>query len=131
MAAELTEGEAKQAQSLLSIFDEQDAAGQHKFNDDEVRHVLPLLILGAELKVADCSEPVQELLGEFVHEAELNLNDPPEKLSAQIKAFYVKNPAEPALMGAVAGFLRNPATAVAAAERAAARVGGGWSPKKK
>ncbi len=130
MAAELTEGEARQAQSLLSIFDEQDAAGQHKFSDDDVRHVLPLLILGAELKVADCSPPVQELLGEFVHEANLNLNDAPEKVSAQIKAFYSQNPADPALMGAVAGFLRNPASAAAAAERAAARVGSGWSPKK-
>lgn len=130
MAAELTEGEARQAQSLLSIFDEQDADGQHKFTDDDVRHVLPLLILGAELKVSDCSPPVQELLGEFVLEARLNLNDAPEKVSAQIKAFYSQNPAEPALMGAVAGFLRNPASAAAAFERAAARVGGGWAPKK-
>ena len=128
--AELTEAEARQAQSLLGIFDEQDAAGQHKFSDDDVRHVLPLLILGAQLKVSDCSPQVQELLGEFVLEADLNLNDAPEKVSAQIKTFYTQNPADPALMGAVAGFLRNPAAAAAAAERAAARVGDGWSPKK-
>lgn len=130
MAAELSEGEAQQAQSLLSIFDEQDSDGQHKYSDDDVRHVLPLLILGAELKPTDCSEAVQELLGEFVLEARLNLNDAPEKVSAQIKAFYTQNPAEPALMGAVSGFLRNPAAAAAAVQRAAARVGDGWSPKK-
>lgn len=130
MAAELSEGEARQAQSLLSIFDEQDAAGQHKFSDDDVRHVLPLLILGAELKTSDCSPPVQELLGEFVLEANLNLDDAPEKVSAQIKAFYTQHPVDPGLMGAVAGFLRNPASAAAAAERAAARVADSWTPKK-
>lgn len=128
--AELTQQDADHAQTLLSIFDEQDAAGQHKFSDDDVRHVLPLLVLGTQLPVAECSPAVKELMGEFVVEAGLNLNDPPEKLSAAIKAFYAQNPADPGLMGAVAGFLRNPAAAQQAAERAAARVGSGWSPKK-
>ena len=128
--ADLTQQDAEHAQALLSIFDEQDAAGQHKFSDDEVRHVLPLLILGTNLPVADCSPAVKELMGEFVLEAGLNLNDPPEKLSAAIKTFYAENPADPGLMGAVAGFLRNPAAAAAAADRAAARVGGGWAPKR-
>lgn len=128
--AEMTQQDADHAQALLSIFDEQDAAGQHKFSDDEVRHVLPLLVLGTQLPVTECSPAVKELMGEFALEAGLNLNDPPEKLSAAITAFYRANPADPGLMGAVAGFLRNPGAAAAAAERAAARVSSGWSPKR-
>lgn len=113
------------AQALLSIFDQQDDDGEYVFTDDEVRHMLPLLVIGAGLQPADCPEAVQEMLGEFVADAGISLDDPADVVAERIRAFYDEIPVNPELWSALGAFLReNAAGAAELASRAAQRLVG-------
>ncbi len=118
-----------QEQKLLGIFDQQNADGRNTYSDDEVRHVLPLLILSSKIEPSKLTGPVKQVLGEFASRAQLDLNASPEVIQNAIRAYYAKHPANPSLMAAIGKFLRDPEAPVQAAAWASrtSKSGGGWS----
>ncbi|MEW5848508.1 MAG: hypothetical protein AB2A00_06820 [Myxococcota bacterium] len=125
MPTEPSEKDLQLAQDILNIFDQQDESGEYLFPDEEVRHVLPLLILGSGLKPDECSPAVQEVLGEFAQLAGLDMKASADEISAQVKAFYEEYPPDETLLGGLQALLReNAAGMQELANKAAQRVTG-------
>ncbi len=99
-----------QERALLAIFETKTPNGEHVFTDDEVRHVLPWLILSAGVRPKNLSQSALRLVGEFSYKARLDLTAPAPRLKAEVDAYYRRNPMAPALKMALEQFLKNPPT---------------------
>lgn len=102
----VTEEDAATAQSILNIFDQQDEDGSYLFADEEVRHFLPMLILGAGFTQEECTPEMMDVLGEFCQLSGVDLEAPGSVVQERIQAFYAEYPPHPALQSAFEAFLR-------------------------
>lgn len=94
------------AVALAAVFDARKPDGTFVYSDAEVRHYLPLLILSAKVPFAALDAATQQILGEFVGLAGLDLSKPAEQVQATIEAYYQKNPVNPALQKGIMDVVR-------------------------
>lgn len=92
--------------SLLAIFDARQPDGTFVYTDAEVRHYLPYLVLAAKIPIETLHESVQELVGQLVVDAKLELGAGAAKVQEALHAFYAAKPVNAALHKAVMGFAR-------------------------
>lgn len=88
-------------EKLLKIFERQREDGTYYFQDEDVRHFLPLLVLtmASEIEEAQWPEPVKALMGEFALRLELSDGASAEEMQAAIDKYYEASPVNEELLG--------------------------------
>lgn len=114
----------RNAEAMLKVFETQNADGSFLYSDEDVRHFLPMVLLGAGNVTADqLTEEVADLLGEFAQKAGLTKGESGEAMGQKVTAYYEQHPPNAALVAAFQKFLQSfaaqggdaPARAMAAA----------------
>ena len=91
-------------QKLLALFEEQDANGDYVHPDEDVRQVLPALLLGAGVPPSRFTHgPIKGLLAEFRQKMKLPSEVSDQDFLIAARRYYRKYPPDKALLEKLRG----------------------------
>lgn len=95
----LSEQEQEFADKVMALFEEQDENGEFIHKDEDVRHVLPALILGADIAPSVYTHgPIKGLLAEFRQKMKLPDDVSDQDYLVAARRYYRKYPPNKSLL---------------------------------
>lgn len=91
---------AKNTERLLRLFERQNPDGTYYYADQDVRHLLPMVVISltSEVEISAWPTSIKELLGEFAQAAGLSVDADNTQWQAAIEQYYAAHPIEPGLL---------------------------------
>jgi hypothetical protein len=100
----LCDSDQEFADKILALFEEQDAKGDYVYPDEDVRHVLPALLLGAGVAPSRFTHgPIKGLLAEFRQKMKLDPETSDQDFLVAARRYYRKYPPNKQLLEKLRG----------------------------
>lgn len=100
----LSESDREFSEKILALFEEQDAQGEYVHPDEDVRHVLPALLLGAGVPPSRFTHgPIKGLLAEFRQKMKLEHDVSDQDFLVAARRYYRKYPPNKQLLEKLRG----------------------------
>ena len=100
----LSESDQEFSDKILALFEEQDASGEYIYPDQDVRHVLPALLLGAGVSPGRFTHgPIKGVLAEFRQKMKLDFDVSDQDFLVAARRYYRKYPPNKQLLEKLRG----------------------------